>query len=213
MLKLYAWEIPFIKRIDQIRSREVRSLKRFAIVVSNINVVTTVCSVLNTLVTFATYVSLDPEANAITPDKVFTCLALLHVVSIPMFHLPRVFLELIKLSISVKRLNSFLNAEEIHDAAVGSVKKEENAVEFANATLSWDKGVAVEKATLKELTLNIKKGSLVAILGRVGAGKSSLLSSLLGELHSIGGQVRLSGDVAYVPQQAWIQVLILVLFA
>ena len=43
-------------------------------------------------------------------------------------------------------------------------------------------------------------------MGQVGAGKSSLLSAILGELEQDGaGQVLRSGSVAYVAQQAWIQ--------
>ena len=37
--------------------------------------------------------------------------------------------------------------------------------------------------TLRNLNLKIKKGELVAIVGSVGCGKSSLLSAVLGEMH------------------------------
>jgi ABC-type transport system involved in cytochrome bd biosynthesis fused ATPase/permease subunit len=39
----------------------------------------------------------------------------------------------------------------------------------------------------------------------VGCGKSSLLSAVLGEMERIGGEVTLTGSVAYVPQNPWIQ--------
>ena len=42
-------------------------------------------------------------------------------------------------------------------------------------------------------------------MGQVGAGKSSLIQALLGEMEKHGGHVALQGSVAYVPQQAWIQ--------
>ncbi|KAG6497311.1 hypothetical protein ZIOFF_045210 [Zingiber officinale] len=45
----------------------------------------------------------------------------------------------------------------------------------------------------------------VAVCGTVGSGKSSLLSSLLGEVPKISGSVRLCGSTAYVPQSPWIQ--------
>jgi ATP-binding cassette subfamily C (CFTR/MRP) protein 1 len=45
----------------------------------------------------------------------------------------------------------------------------------------------------------------VAVVGRVGSGKSSLLSALLGEMEKLEGNVNTYGKVAYVPQQAWIQ--------
>ena len=45
----------------------------------------------------------------------------------------------------------------------------------------------------------------VAVVGRVGCGKSSLLSALLGELIKKDGEVGVNGSIAYVPQQPWIQ--------
>ena len=51
--------------------------------------------------------------------------------------------------------------------------------------------------TLSDMNFSIKRGELVAIVGSVGSGKSSLLSSLLGELNLISGHVRMSGSIAY----------------
>ena len=47
----------------------------------------------------------------------------------------------------------------------------------------------------------MKQGSLVAVVGTVGAGKSSLLSAVLGELEQKSGKIRLKGSVAYTAQQ------------
>jgi ATP-binding cassette subfamily C (CFTR/MRP) protein 1 len=38
----------------------------------------------------------------------------------------------------------------------------------------------------------------------VGSGKSSILAALLGEMNKVKGCVSVCGDVAYVPQTAWI---------
>ena len=58
--------------------------------------------------------------------------------------------------------------------------------------------------TLRGVSFSVKKGQLVAIVGPVGSGKSSLLSALLGELNLIEGAVRLAGSVAYCTQGPWI---------
>ena len=42
-------------------------------------------------------------------------------------------------------------------------------------------------------------------MGTVGSGKSSLVSSILGELEKRSGRVNVNGSIAYVPQQAWMQ--------
>ncbi|CAD1468702.1 unnamed protein product, partial [Heterotrigona itama] len=52
---------------------------------------------------------------------------------------------------------------------------------------------------------NMIQGQLIAVVGTVGSGKSSLLSALLGEMDKISGRVNTKGSIAYVSQQAWIQ--------
>ena len=42
---------------------------------------------------------------------------------------------------------------------------------------------------IHSINLNIKPGQLVAVVGHVGAGKSSLISALLGEMEKIEGHV------------------------
>ncbi|KAG2386093.1 hypothetical protein C9374_002539 [Naegleria lovaniensis] len=58
---------------------------------------------------------------------------------------------------------------------------------------------------LKDINITVKRGDLVVIVGLVGSGKSSLLSALIGEMFKENGNLQVSGQVAYVPQQAWIR--------
>ena len=48
---------------------------------------------------------------------------------------------------------------------------------------SWDSNS--EKKTLKNINFDLKKGELVAVIGKVGSGKSSLLSAILGEMSCV----------------------------
>lgn len=45
---------------------------------------------------------------------------------------------------------------------------------------------------------------MIALVGTVGSGKTSMLSALLGEMIKVSGYVNVSGKVAYMPQDAWI---------
>uniref|UniRef100_A0A8C5IZA3 ABC-type glutathione-S-conjugate transporter n=1 Tax=Junco hyemalis TaxID=40217 RepID=A0A8C5IZA3_JUNHY len=54
------------------------------------------------------------------------------------------------------------------------------------------------------IELSVPQGSLLAVVGQVGAGKSSLLAALLGELEATEGCVTIKDTAAYVPQQAWV---------
>ncbi len=55
------------------------------------------------------------------------------------------------------------------------------------------------------LNLRVAKGSLVAICGPIGCGKSSLLSSLVGETSRTNGSMQFSGSLAYVSQTPWLE--------
>ena len=57
---------------------------------------------------------------------------------------------------------------------------------------------------VRDLNLEIKRGELVAIVGAVGSGKSSILSALVGEMRKANGQVVINGTVGFCAQVPWI---------
>ncbi|XP_006183606.2 ATP-binding cassette sub-family C member 11 [Camelus ferus] len=57
---------------------------------------------------------------------------------------------------------------------------------------------------LHKINLVVSKGTMLGVCGKMGSGKSSLLSAILGEMHLLEGSVGVHGSLAYVPQQAWI---------
>ena len=59
---------------------------------------------------------------------------------------------------------------------------------------------------LRGINMEIPRGKLVAIVGAIGAGKTSLLQAMIGEMRRVAGTVEFGGSVAYCPQTAWIQV-------
>ncbi|PIO52341.1 ABC transporter, ATP-binding protein, partial [Teladorsagia circumcincta] len=110
------------------------------------------------------------------------------------------------LNIRVKELNVLRRLAFLNAATTLSWACAPFLVLFAiieNATFAWENGDVEE--TLRNITMTVGRGQLVAIVGKVGAGKSSLLQAILGEMNKISGSVNVSGSVAYVPQQAWIQ--------
>lgn len=58
---------------------------------------------------------------------------------------------------------------------------------------------------IKNLSLEVPRGQLVALVGAVGSGKSSILSGLIGEMKQTGGVVSFGGRIAYCAQHAFIQ--------
>ncbi len=102
--------------------------------------------------------------------------------------------------VSIKRLNKFMNAEELNPDNITN-NPSEYAQQIENGNFSW----GGDEKVLKNININVSRGSLTACVGPVGSGKSSLISAFLGEMEKLTGKVNIDGRIAYVPQQAWIQ--------
>lgn len=62
-----------------------------------------------------------------------------------------------------------------------------------------------EPFKLDDLSLAIGRKELIAVIGSVGSGKTSLLSALAGDMRKTSGEVILGASRAFCPQYAWIQ--------
>eukprot|EP00897_Mesotaenium_endlicherianum_P006893 jgi/Mesen1/6231/ME000320S05428 len=86
-------------------------------------------------------------------------------------------------------------------------ESDSSAVVLSGADFTWEevhltpvKSFPGGEPQLRGLSLSITRGSLVVIIGEVGAGKSSLLAAALGEMHCTAGGVAVKGSTALVPQ-------------
>lgn len=200
VLKLYAWEPSFEEQVLEIRDKEIETLKSAAYLSAGTSFLWSCAPFLVSLVTFATYVLID-ENNILDPSTAFVSLSLFNILRFPLAMLPMLITNLVQTQVSVKRINKFLNSEELDPNCVGHDSSFPHPIVIQNGTFSWGD----ENAILKNINMEIKKNTLVAIVGTVGSGKSSVISAFLGEMDKLNGKVNTVGRVAYVPQQAWIQ--------
>ncbi|KAG8271676.1 Canalicular multispecific organic anion transporter 1, partial [Homalodisca vitripennis] len=203
VLKLYAWEPSFKDYILKIRRQELSNMKTSAYYGSSLSFVWVSSTFLVSFASYATFVLLD-ERNVLTAEIAFVAAALFNVMKVPIAMLPFIVQLLLQFFVSVKRINNFLNAEELEFDAVSHDKTRKESLIIEGGTFSWDLEKA-ENAALRNITLKVQPGQLVAVVGAVGSGKSSLISAFLGEMDKISGYVNTTGKIAYVPQQAWIQ--------
>ena len=195
VIKYYAWEKPFMAIVNKIRAAEVKTIKQYAVVYSMLNVTFTVVPLLSSLATFTVYIYSDPENHILTAEKVFSCIAIFNVLRIPLFMFPYFFMETVKLFVSVRRLAKFLESSEIDTEYISQGSSEALALEMESGRFSWaDK--ADSCSTLTDLNLTLESGSLTAVVGTVGCGKSSLISAILGEMDKECGSVTTRGKVA-----------------
>jgi len=69
---------------------------------------------------------------------------------------------------------------------------------------SEDKDKNEYKLTLNKINLKVQRGRLVGIVGHVGAGKSSILQTILRELPIESGKMSIKGKISFAPQEAWV---------
>lgn len=202
VLKLYAWEPSFLEKVEGIREDELRLLRKSAYLQA-ISTFTWVCTpFLVTLTTLGVYVSVD-QNNVLDAEKAFVSVSLFNLLKIPLNMLPQLISNLIQTSVSLKRIQHFLSQDELDLQCVERKTITPGyAVTIDNGTFTWAPDLP---PTLHSLDIQVPKGALVAVVGPVGCGKSSLVSALLGEMEKLEGTVCVKGSVAYVPQGAWIQ--------
>ena len=123
VLKLYAWELSFIKRINKLREEEVYHLKIFQFWGATQYFVWSSAPLLVALASFVTYVLLDPVNNILDSQTAFVSLTLFNTMRGPLLMLPFGIVSLIQGAVSSRRINSFLNAEELDESSVRVVKE------------------------------------------------------------------------------------------
>ncbi|KAJ2946364.1 hypothetical protein O0L34_g12402 [Tuta absoluta] len=95
-----------------------------------------------------------------------------------------------------------LESGEEDNAELAASAADVRSVRLKHATAKWV--VSHPENTLTDLSLTIKPGKLIAVIGPVGAGKSSLLHVLLKELPLQSGTVHVGGTVSYASQEPWL---------
>ena len=128
--------------------------------------------------------------------------------------LAMIFIMYPRASVSAKRINEVIDTEP--NIKNGSVKKtskdREGEVEFKNVSFKYPDG---QNVVLKDISFKAKKGSVTAIIGSTGSGKSSLINLIPRFYDATSGEILVDGvnvkdydlevlhnKIGYVPQKA-----------
>ncbi|XP_053354043.1 multidrug resistance-associated protein 4 isoform X1 [Clarias gariepinus] len=201
IIKMYAWEKPFAALINNIRKKEISKIMDSSYL-RGLNMASFfAASKIIEFCTFTVYVLLG---NTITASRVFMAVSLYSSVRLTVtLFFPSAIEKVSEASISIRRIKNFLMLDELVKRNVVVPKeKGEVSVELRDLSCSWEKSLDVP--TLQNISFSVKTGQLLAVVGPVGAGKSSLLSTILGELSPDKGVVKVTGNLTYASQQPWV---------
>ena len=103
-------------------------------------------------------------------------------------------------------------ARQLTKAQLKENKMAEKAASEAKKSIDANGGIdssstltMQEPFRLHDIDLSFGRDELIAVIGGVGSGKSSLLAALAGDMRRTGGSVTLGASRAFCPQYAWIQ--------
>ncbi|CAK5273937.1 unnamed protein product [Mycena citricolor] len=205
-IKLYAWESAFMRKILSVRNdKELRMLRKIGVVQA---ASMTMWSGIPLLVAFSSFATVAATSSRpLTADIIFPSISLFMLLQFPLAMFSQVISNIVEALVSVKRLKSFFRASELQpDAREVTIKPDlqpgDEVVNIIDGEFRWDSTAVVP--TLENINLVARAGQLTGVMGRVGAGKTSLLSAIIGDMSRSEGKVKVFGTVSYAPQNPWI---------
>ncbi|CAN8074321.1 unnamed protein product [Agarophyton chilense] len=211
LVKLYAWELSFVKRILGARTRELEQLRKMALLDAWNSVLVTSLPTILTIIAFTTFALFN---NVLDAAIVFPAIALFNVIRPSLLFLPNILISTARAGASLNRLRSFLVCEELVPLQEGDHSMDRDLLEFnkidlatSNASFTWDPSISRDCPTLSGVSFWIPEGKLVAVVGPTGSGKSTLLAGLLGEVPIVDGEaaVRQGLSISFCDQVPFIQ--------
>lgn len=259
IIKLFAWEIPYLNKLNSLRDAEMVKLRSLLIIRAFNQAIAMSLPFLATVIAFLVYIGIG---NTQDPATIFTSFTLYNLLRMPLMMLPMSLSTITDAWNGLGRLTQVFLAEQ-QGQMFALDPSAKYAVEVVDGWFKWEgappeelskkdrkkqaRAVAKEQATtkpvelakptdteailnvaptdgatgpatarssnevqddeiqLRDINIAVPRGSLVAIVGAVGSGKSSLLQALIGEMKRVNGEVTFGGSIAFCPQQAWIQ--------
>ncbi|KAI0956120.1 hypothetical protein AcV7_006609 [Taiwanofungus camphoratus] len=222
VVKYFSYEMPFLKRIFDMRTMELKATKKIQFARSaNIAAAYSV-PVLAATLSFVTYTATAHDFNVAI---IFSSLSLFQLLRQPLMFLPRALSATTDAQNALSRLKGLFHAELATGEPFIVDREQNSALVVENATFVWEESPSAEEMVdslkasnepattaqagapfqVRDINMSVARGSLVAVVGSVGSGKSSLLQGLIGEMRKVRGHISFGGRVAYCSQTAWIQ--------
>jgi len=198
IVKYYAWEEPFMRNIFNARSQEMRYIRIMALLRALIIFLINNTSTLSLALTLLFYGLYGPGLSI---ADAFTIIAIMNVTRQP-FSMASVSYVLVQYNkASIDRVGEFLASPEKEHYLQTDPDMPDSSIQVKDSNFYWE---IESEPVLKGMNFTVHPGEKIMVVGKVGSGKSSLGMALLGEMPKISGSISVNGQVAYVPQQAWI---------
>ncbi|KAK7681700.1 hypothetical protein QCA50_015047 [Cerrena zonata] len=227
MIKLFGWEGTMAKQINEKRAEELVYVRRLEFLEVANDVINSIIPVSAIIPTFAAYTLLMKQP--LTASKVFSSIAAFGFLQRNLHFLSEAVPPIIQAKVGLDRMNEFLQETELLDqytleksvshqpvleySEVGAneIGIRQTSSTWANEETDGDVAPSRRRFALRiDDEVFFKKGCINLVIGQTGAGKTSLLMALLGEMHSIPSgpdslvSLPRQGGIAYHAQESWV---------
>eukprot|EP00039_Didymoeca_costata_P001586 m.53496 g.53496 ORF g.53496 m.53496 type:complete len:895 (-) comp10869_c0_seq2:3404-6088(-) len=141
-----------------------------------------------------------PDSHKITSQSAFVSILIFHMLYKPISGFEAALRAHLMASQSKHRVVRFLQLEEFVQETSIMQPDTDNSQKMGSLHNTFYRYGPGSAFVLRDVTLELPKGSVTLVHGRFGSGKTSLLRALLGRLERVHGQSTVCGDVALVSQ-------------
>ncbi|KAJ2852499.1 hypothetical protein IWW36_000127, partial [Coemansia brasiliensis] len=199
-------------KINKIRVQlELNALRGFGNIQTISSFISNIVPFIITFVTFGLYGVVDNISHGpLNAQLVFVSLSLFNKLKDPLTQAPFMISGFMECRLSYGRVSELLTADEVDFTAIDhlpynraspNTSNNDILVKIENGSFKW---LSESEPALTSINVQCKRNELVAVVGKVGSGKSSLISAILGDMVKETGRVLVQGRIAYVPQVPWI---------
>lgn len=196
VIKSFVWERPVRSEISEIRKNEISSWNRLTNYKAFSTGIFMLASLSVTLLAFTIYVM---QGNTLTPAKAFTCLMLFSYLEPCFRQLPKILGDVTSSFVAGDRISSLLSESETMNQKLTHNSDE---IKLIDVTVDYP----AQPAALKNISLTIRAGESIAVVGSVGSGKTTFLKTIMSEIHPSKGHVlkNRAMSTSYVPQDPFL---------
>lgn len=200
VVKYFTWENRLSKDVQSVRNKELKERKKLVIV----KVLSTlIWSGVSIIVSFTILSAYYFSGNELTASIVFPMISLFSYLTHPYCGLGHHISEVCSGIVSGRRVLKFLNNDI--KSQIKTVSKDNSTYPIKIDRIQLDYGN--DKKIFDNFSVELKKNESVAIVGKVGAGKSTLINAVLGELPLASGNISIecTAKIGFAGQESFIQ--------
>ncbi|EDW89980.1 probable multidrug resistance-associated protein lethal(2)03659 [Drosophila yakuba] len=205
VIKMYTWEKPFGSLIERLRRSEMSSIRKVNYIRG------TLLSFEITLSRIAIFVSLLGfvlMGGQLTAERAFSVTAFYNILrrTVCKFF-PSGMSQFAEMMVTLRRIKGFMMRSEtavlhLKGGQANKLFEGEPLVELQSFQARWNHDLV--EPVLENINISLSPPQLVAVIGPVGSGKSSLIQAILGELPGESGKLKVQGKISYASQEPWL---------